>query len=255
MGTYTSGSVTVRVGSASVKGNSTSFSTFVSVGDLFALDDTKVFYEVAGINSATRLTLTSRYTDTTNQTTRADEHIATTNSASLAYSNTLNHTPVILNSVTVNASEVTWSDNGAGVLATTSGGALGADGTVSYDDGSITVNYNASPTVGLNITASYDSGDTLSAMPYRVVTDFTSNYEFPEMGDNDADLPRIYTKAIREIDSALYNASVNTLNINATDPPVNATSAGTSGDIRRDASYLYVCVDTNTWKRMGLSSW
>jgi len=99
------------------------------------------------------------------------------------------------------------------VLATTSGGSLGAAGTISYDDGSITVNYNTTPSADLSITASYNSGDTLSAMPYRVVTDFTSNYEFPEMGDNDADMPRIFTKAIREIDSNLYNASMNSITV------------------------------------------
>jgi hypothetical protein len=255
MSAYTSGSVNVRVGSASVKGNSTSFTTFVTAGDLFALDDTKVFYDIAAVVSATRLTLSSRYADTDHETTRADEHIATTNTGSLAYSHTLANTPVILNSVSVDASEVTWSDDGAGVLATTSGGSLGAAGTISYDDGSITVNYNASPTVDLAITASYNSGDTLNVMSYRVVTDFTSNYEFPEMGDNDADMPRIFTRAMREIDSNLYDLTLNSLNISATDPPVNATSPGTLGDIRHDASYLYLCVDSDTWKRTLMETW
>ena len=37
--------------------------------------------------------------------------------------------------------------------------------------------------------------------------------------------------------------------------PSSATSAGTAGDIRYDASYLYVCVATNTWKRSALATW
>jgi len=37
--------------------------------------------------------------------------------------------------------------------------------------------------------------------------------------------------------------------------PASATSSGTAGDIRYDASYLYVCVATNTWKRSALATW
>jgi hypothetical protein len=92
-------------------------------------------------------------------------------------------------------------------------------------------------------------------MSYRIVTDFTSNYEFPEMGDNDADMPRIFTRAMREVDSNLYDLTLNSLNISATDPPVNATSSGTLGDIRHDASYLYLCVDSDTWKRTLMETW
>ncbi|MEH2392258.1 MAG: hypothetical protein V7K21_11580 [Nostoc sp.] len=37
--------------------------------------------------------------------------------------------------------------------------------------------------------------------------------------------------------------------------PTSATDTGVLGDIRIDASYIYVCVATNTWKRTGLSTW
>lgn len=37
--------------------------------------------------------------------------------------------------------------------------------------------------------------------------------------------------------------------------PATATSAGTAGQIAYDASWLYVCVATNTWRRVALSSW
>lgn len=262
MSSYTSGSVNVTVGSSTVKGNGTSFTTYISAGDYFALNDTKTFYEIADIVDATELTLTSRYSDSDYQSTNSSEHIATTNTASLAYSDTLSYTPVIRNTVTVNASEVTWSDDGAGVLATTSGGNIGAAGTISYDDGAIVVNYNATPTASLNVNASYDYGNVLSAMPYRIVTDFTTNYGFPEAGDNETDLPRIITKGFRDIDDAIYNASVNTLTVSASNitiqgskTPTNATSNGATGDICWDASYLYVCHSTNTWVRTSISSW
>jgi len=37
--------------------------------------------------------------------------------------------------------------------------------------------------------------------------------------------------------------------------PVAANSAGTTGMIRTDADYIYVCVAPNTWKRAALASW
>jgi hypothetical protein len=37
--------------------------------------------------------------------------------------------------------------------------------------------------------------------------------------------------------------------------PAAATSTGSSGQIARDANYLYVCVATNTWRRTTLASW
>jgi hypothetical protein len=37
--------------------------------------------------------------------------------------------------------------------------------------------------------------------------------------------------------------------------PASATATGTTGDIQRDADYIYVCTATNTWKRAALSTW
>ena len=38
-------------------------------------------------------------------------------------------------------------------------------------------------------------------------------------------------------------------------PPTTAADTGVVGSIRYDASYLYVCVATNTWKRCPLTAW
>ena len=38
-------------------------------------------------------------------------------------------------------------------------------------------------------------------------------------------------------------------------PPASASAAGTTGEIRIDANFIYVCVATNTWVRAPLSSW
>ena len=37
--------------------------------------------------------------------------------------------------------------------------------------------------------------------------------------------------------------------------PASATSTGTAGEIKWDSNYIYVCVATNTWKRVAISTW
>jgi hypothetical protein len=37
--------------------------------------------------------------------------------------------------------------------------------------------------------------------------------------------------------------------------PASATATGTLGEVRIDASYIYVCTATNTWKRAAISTW
>ena len=37
--------------------------------------------------------------------------------------------------------------------------------------------------------------------------------------------------------------------------PASATATGVVGEIRIDASYIYICTATNTWKRSALTTW
>lgn len=37
--------------------------------------------------------------------------------------------------------------------------------------------------------------------------------------------------------------------------PASATASGIRGDMAADSNYLYICVATNTWKRVALSTW
>jgi len=37
--------------------------------------------------------------------------------------------------------------------------------------------------------------------------------------------------------------------------PSTASDTGTAGDIRYDSAYIYVCVDTDTWKRVAITGW
>lgn len=43
--------------------------------------------------------------------------------------------------------------------------------------------------------------------------------------------------------------------VNVVDAPASATATGTIGQTAYDTNYFYVCVATNTWKRVALSTW
>ena len=45
------------------------------------------------------------------------------------------------------------------------------------------------------------------------------------------------------------------INLSTANTPASATATGTTGDIRWDADYVYVCVATDTWKRAELLTW
>lgn len=44
-------------------------------------------------------------------------------------------------------------------------------------------------------------------------------------------------------------------NIHTTSTPASAGSTGTTGTITWDADYIYVCVATDTWKRIAIATW
>lgn len=46
-----------------------------------------------------------------------------------------------------------------------------------------------------------------------------------------------------------------TIRFGAPRTPASAAAAGTAGEICYDNTYLYVCVDTNTWKRSLIGTW
>lgn len=37
--------------------------------------------------------------------------------------------------------------------------------------------------------------------------------------------------------------------------PASASSTGTAGQLAYDADYIYVCVATDTWKRVSIATW
>jgi len=55
--------------------------------------------------------------------------------------------------------------------------------------------------------------------------------------------------------TATGNITASGLNIVLSNTPASSSSAGVAGQIEWDQNYLYVCVATNTWKRVAISTW
>ena len=221
MAAYKEGTANLTCGKEQVTGVDTEWNTYVTAGQLFKLNDDSTFYEIAGVQSATRLTLTSKYFNTSYRTRVASEHIATTNVATRVYSGTLLYTPILQNTLSINASYEVYTDDGAGNLV----GSPTGSGTVNYDTGAWSITMNATHNASVNMLASYYYGNTLNNMSYQIITDYTPHYSFPEMSTNDFTFQNIYTKAIRMIDTKLYNASINALTASQ-DIEVSASNYG-----------------------------
>jgi hypothetical protein len=60
------------------------------------------------------------------------------------------------------------------------------------------------------------------------------------------------------VGNGLFSGSVETsqLKLSALNTaPTSATDTGTTGEIKVDADYIYVCTATDTWKRAALTTW
>lgn len=57
------------------------------------------------------------------------------------------------------------------------------------------------------------------------------------------------------IDGSTGTVNVTTALTVATQTPASAAASGTTGTIAWDASYIYVCTATNTWKRAAIATW
>lgn len=55
--------------------------------------------------------------------------------------------------------------------------------------------------------------------------------------------------------TALLDINGNTIRLRAAKTPASSSDTGNTGDIAWDNDYIYVCVATNTWKRVAISSW
>jgi hypothetical protein len=85
------------------------------------------------------------------------------------------------------------------------------------------------------------------------------NTLYPVPGrDNDSQGFRTNFSAIKDGLEVAFNeiSSLQMLKADISlDTPATATSTGVAGQLAIDSVYLYVCIATNTWKRIALGAW
>jgi len=60
---------------------------------------------------------------------------------------------------------------------------------------------------------------------------------------------------VTDLDVTDLDVNANSLTIAQSKTPSAADDAGTRGEIAWDSSYIYICIDDNTWKRVAISTW
>ena len=123
------------------------------------------------------------------------------------------------------------------------------------DDGSLasgtiaTFTFQAADGVGI---PSVDLPKTDVGGNLTVTGNLTATGGDTEFGDTnvDGDLTVFQTLSVQGI----INASTSSIRIK-NQTPASASATGTTGTIVYDSNYIYVCVATNTWKRVAISTW
>jgi hypothetical protein len=239
--TATSGSISVPTGqgyqinsvnvlTASTLGSGVTSSSLTSVGTLTSLTVTGAITANGGVNVATGQAYQINSVNVLTATTLGSG----ITSSSLTSVGTLT-------SLTV-----------TGAITANGGINLGDNDKILFGDGNDLEIYHD----GINTTISNTTGDLY-------VTDSNGNIyiqaksgeqSIVAFADGAVDL---YHNNVKKLETTTSGITVSGSNINlsTSNTPASATATGTTGDIRWDADYIYVCVATNTWKRSAISTW
>jgi hypothetical protein len=170
-----------------------------------------------------------------------------------------------------------------GDLTSTSTGSFGTVNTniIENTDGS-SVAFNSNASLADNIKAIFGAGSDLQIYhngSHSYIDDVgTGNLFIRSNGngvgirtENDSDMAEfvrggavnLYYNAVKKFETT--TTGINVIGTTETDKfrvttptvPTASTSSGTAGDIAWDTTYLYVCVASNTWKRveLNITSW
>ena len=87
-----------------------------------------------------------------------------------------------------------------------------------------------------------------SLMDFRVESDNNTHMIYVDGANNKVGIGTHQPEAALDINS-------DSIRLRNSTAPSSATDFGHQGEIRWDANYIYICVATDTWKRVALSSW
>jgi len=101
------------------------------------------------------------------------------------------------------------------------------------------------------VALGYRAGDTAGGGTALVNNDFV-------LANSEADASRLIWGNFATGNVNVQNDLTiggDTLKVTTARTPASATAAGTAGEICWDASYIYVCTATDTWKRVAIATW
>ncbi len=87
-----------------------------------------------------------------------------------------------------------------------------------------------------------------SLVDFRVESNNRTHMLFVDGGNNKVGIATNQPEAALDINS-------DSIRLRNSNTPSSASDFGFPGEIRWDANYIYVCVATDTWKRVALSTW
>lgn len=101
-----------------------------------------------------------------------------------------------------------------------------------------------------NVCIGYKAGETLAANSVLVIE---TNATYAPNGVNGLIYGEFVTRLLRfGADTVKLKKD---LILEADQTPASATDTGSKGMVRWDASYIYICIATNTWKRVATATW
>jgi hypothetical protein len=172
-------------------------------------------------------------------------------SPSVIFSKTTSNLPGLFNGLAINSviGSITWSGD--------DGSAYSTGATINGElDGNVAV--NSVPTRLVFRTVQYNS----TLLQERMRLDSTGNLgigviptEKLTVNGNIRCLSAITTPDLSAQQTQIDSLTSNNLILNFAAVPTLSTDPGIPGNIKWDNDYLYVCINTNTWKRTALFDW
>lgn len=160
----------------------------------------------------------------------------------------------ILDGVTVGASDINLLANAgtnAGVILTKAGTQNVSNKTILSSTGDFTTLECDSFTAGTSNTFSVTSLGKVDANNYIAATEFRIGSNEIVDSSRNASFVDLTTTGTSVLPNVRITIGIDDKN----SQPGQPGSTGTAGDLHFSSNYIYVCVATNTWKRVAISTW